>query len=90
MTNDGRIGSSKKGSGDVMSDTTPTLEELEQKMLALLNDKEFNESRESFENWFSLVASGQVKQLRGDSAMLAAQCVLVVLNHVRKKQEAKK
>jgi hypothetical protein len=65
--------------------STPTLDELLAKFRYLLNDPEFIGQSESFETYFRLVASGQAEPLLSRSnAVLAAQCVIVVLEHVKK------
>ena len=65
--------------------STPTLDELFEKFQQLLKDPEFIGHSESFETYFRLVASGQSEPLLSRSnAVLAAQCVIVVLEHVKK------
>ena len=65
--------------------STPTLDELFAKFRYLLKDAEFTQHRESFETHFRLVASGQALPLLSNSnAVLAAQCVIVVLEHVKR------
>ena len=62
--------------------STPTLDELFAKFRQFLKDPE--SYRESFETYFRLVASGQAEPLLSQSnAVLAAQCVIVVLEHVK-------
>jgi hypothetical protein len=64
--------------------STPTLDELFAKFRYLLKDPEFTQHSESFETYFRLVASGQLEPLLSQSnAVLAAQCVIVVLEHVK-------
>ena len=64
---------------------TPTLDELFAKFRYLLKDQEFTQHSESFETYFRLVASGQVEPLLSNSnAVMAAQCVIVVLEHVKR------
>ncbi len=63
--------------------STPTLDELFEKFRQLLKDPE--SYRESFEAYFRLVASGQAEPLLSQSnAVMAAQCVIVVLEHVKR------
>jgi hypothetical protein len=65
--------------------STPTLDELFAKFRYLLNDPEFIGHSESFETYFRLVASGQAEPLLSRSnAVLAAQCVIVILDHVKR------
>ena len=65
--------------------STPTLDELFAKFRCLLKDPEFTQHSESFETYFRLVASGQAEPLLRDSnAVMAAQCVIVVLEHVKR------
>ena len=65
--------------------STPTLDELFAKFQYLLEDPEFAETRESFEEYFRLVASGQTEpRLTQSNAVMAAQCVIVILEHVKK------
>lgn len=69
-----------------MSEGTPTLEELLEKFRKFLKDTE--PYRESFETYFRLVASGQAEPaLFNSNAVMAAQCVVVIIEHV--KREAK-
>ena len=64
---------------------TPTLDELFAKFRHLLKDPEFTQRSESFETHFRLVASGQAEPLLSNSnAVMAAQCVIVVLEHVKR------
>lgn len=68
--------------------SVPTLEELFEKFRKLLNDPEFVSHCEAFEQHFRMVASGHARPLLTlSNAVMAAQCVIVVLEHV--KQEAK-
>lgn len=65
--------------------STPTLDELFAKFRQLLKDPEFTQHGESFETYFRLVASGQAEPLLSQSnAIMAAQCVIVVLEHVKR------
>ena len=65
--------------------STTTLDELFAKFRYLLRDQEFTQHSESFEAYFRLVASGQAEPLLSNSnAILAAQCVIVVLEHVKR------
>lgn len=69
-----------------MSDNTPTLEELFEKFRQFLKDPE--SYRQSFEIYFRSVASGQAEPVLSNSnAVMAAQCVVVILEHI--KREAK-
>ena len=64
--------------------STPTLDELFAKFRYLLKDPEFTQHSESFETYFRLVASGQTEpRLSNSNAVMAAQCVIVVLEHVK-------
>jgi hypothetical protein len=64
--------------------STPTLDELFAKFRYLLKDPEFIIHSESFERYFRSVASGQTEPILSRSnAVLAAQCVIVVLEHVK-------
>ena len=68
--------------------STPTLEELFERFRALLNDPGFGGHCESFEKHFRMVASGEARPLLTlNNAVMAAQCVIVILEHV--KREAK-
>jgi hypothetical protein len=68
--------------------SVPTLEELFEKFRKLLDDPEFVSHCEAFEQHFRMVASGEAwPMLKLNNAVLAAQCVTVILEHV--KQEAK-
>lgn len=70
--------------------STPTLDELFAKFQHLLKDPEFIEQRESFEEYFRLIASGTIEPLLShNNAVLAAQCVIVILEHVKKTEEDK-
>ena len=65
--------------------STPTLNELFAKFRYLLKDPEFIGHSKSFETYFRLVASGQAEPLLSNSnAVMAAQCVIVVLEHVKR------
>ena len=67
-----------------------TLDELFEKFRGLLKDQEFTQHSESFETYFRLVASGQAEPLLSQSnAVMAAQCVIVVLEHVKRMEECK-
>lgn len=69
--------------------SAPTLDQLFGRFRASLNDPDFVNHCESFEKHFRMVASGEAKPLLTMSnAVLAAQCVIVILEHV-KQQEAK-
>ena len=68
--------------------STPTLEELFEKFRALLNDPGLGSHCESFEKHFRMIASGKARPLlTSTNAVMAAQCVIVILEHV--KREAK-
>ena len=70
--------------------STPTLDELFEKFRHLLKDREFTQHRESFETHFRLVASGKVVPwLRDSNAVMAAQCVIVVLEHVKRMESSR-
>ena len=70
--------------------STPTLDELFAKFRYLLKDREFTQHRESFETYFRLVASGQAEPLLSNSnAVMAAQCVIVVLEHVKRMEASR-
>ena len=63
---------------------TPTLEELLAKFRGLINDEEFKIYAGSMEQHFRMVASGAIDPiLRQSNAMMAAQCVVVILEHVK-------
>ena len=65
--------------------STPTLDELFAKFRHLLKDQELKQRSESFETHFRLVASGQaLPSLHSSNAVMAAQCVIVVLEHVKR------
>ena len=65
--------------------STPTLDELFEKFRHLLRDREFTQETESFETYFRLVASGQAEpMLSNNNAVMAAQCVIVILEHVKR------
>ena len=73
-----------------MSETKiPSLDELLEKIGKLTDDPDVMQLQESFDAHFSLVASGRVGFLRGYNAMFAAQCVLVLLEHVRGLRDGK-
>ena len=64
---------------------TPTIDELFDRYSRLLDDPEIKPNQEAFEAYFSGVASGKEKPtLLLNNAMLAAQTVMVVLEHVKK------
>ena len=70
--------------------STPTLDELFAKFRYLLRDPEFTQHTESFEEYFRLVASGKVVPwLRDSNAVMAAQCVIVVLEHVKRMESSR-
>ena len=70
--------------------STPTLDELFENFRYSLREPEFTQHSESFETYFRLVASGQAEPLLSDSnAVLAAQCVVVVLEHVKRVEGGK-
>ena len=70
--------------------STPTLDELFAKFRYLLKDPEFTQHSESFETYFRLVASGQTEpRLTQSNAVLAAQCVIVVLEHAKQMEASK-
>ena len=70
--------------------STPTLDELFEKFRYLLKDPEFTQHSESFEEYFRLVASGKVSPwLRDSNAVMAAQCVIVVLEHAKRMEGGK-
>ena len=70
--------------------STPTLDELFAKFRYLLRDQEFTQHTESFETYFRLVASGQSEpRLSNSNAVMAAQCVIVVLEHVKRMEGGK-
>lgn len=62
---------------------TPTLDELFERIEKLLRDPEVAKYRESFEAYFRSVATGQYPVLEDSNAMFAAQCVLILVEHVR-------
>jgi hypothetical protein len=63
---------------------TPTLEELLAKFRGLINDEEFKIYAGSMERYFRMVASGAIDPfLRDHNAVMAAQCVVVILEHVK-------
>ena len=63
---------------------TPTLEELLAKFRALLKDEEFKIYAGSMERHFRMVASGAIDPILTQSnAVMAAQCVVVILEHVK-------
>ena len=70
--------------------STPTLDELFAKFRHLLRDQEFTQHSESFETYFRLVASGKVSPwLRDSNAVMAAQCVIVILEHVKRMESSR-
>ena len=67
--------------------SVPTLEELFEKFRKLNHLAHVAQS-DAFEQYWRLVASGQAKpELRGENAVFAAECFIVLLEHV--KREAK-
>ena len=63
---------------------TPTLEELLAKFRGLINDKEFKIYAGSMDRHFRMVASGAIDPILTQSnAVMAAQCVVVILEHVK-------
>ena len=68
---------------------TPTIDELFDRYSRLLDDPEIKPNQESFEVYFSGVASGKEKPiLLLHNAMLAAQTVMVVFEHVKKMKQS--
>lgn len=68
---------------------TPTIDELLDRYSRLLDDPEVKPNQESFEAYFSGVASGKEKPiLLLHNAMLAAQTVMIVLEHVKKMKQS--
>lgn len=69
--------------------SAPTLEELFERFQRSLNDPDFVSHSEAFETHFRRVASGEARPLLTlNNAVMAAQCVIVILEHV--KQQAAK
>jgi len=67
----------------------PTIDELFERYSRLLDDPEIKPNQESFEVYFSGVASGKEKPiLLLQNAMLAAQTVMVVLEHVKQMKKS--
>ncbi len=66
---------------------TPTLEELLAKFRGLLKDEEFKAHAEEMESHFRKVAIGMRPMLTESNAMMAAQCVVVILEHVKNEVE---
>jgi hypothetical protein len=67
----------------------PTIDELFERYSRLLDDPELNQYQESLEAHFSGVASGKEKPLLTlQNAMLAAQTVMVVLQHVKQMKKS--
>ena len=62
---------------------TPTLEELLAKFRELLKDEELKPHAEEMESHFRKVAIGMHSMLTDQNAMMAAQCVVVILEHVK-------
>ncbi len=63
---------------------TPTLEELLAKFRGLLKDELTKSDADEMEEHFRLVASGMINPILTESnAMMAAQCVVVILEHVK-------
>ena len=70
--------------------STPTLDELFAKFRHLLRDQELKQRSESFESHFRLVASGQaLPSLHSSNAVMAAQCVIVILEHVKRMESSR-
>lgn len=68
--------------------STPTLEELFEKFRYLLKDPKFQQHSQSFERYFRLVASGELTPIITDNhAVLAAQCVIIILEHVKQMEQ---
>ena len=64
--------------------SAPTLEELFERFRRSLNDPDFVSHSEAFETHFRMVASGEARPLLTlSNAVLAAQCVVVILEHVK-------
>lgn len=63
---------------------TPTLDELLDRIQKMLDDPSVKKYRESFELYFRSVATGRDRVLRDNNAMFAAQCVIVLIEHVEK------
>ncbi len=64
--------------------STPTLEELLAKFRGLLRDELNKTDADEMEEHFRLVASGMINPVLTESnAMMAAQCVVVILEHVK-------
>ena len=73
-----------------MSETQiPSLNDLLERIGKLIDDPDVMRHQESFEAHFALVASGIVGSLRDSNAMFAAQCVLVLVEHVRGLRDGK-
>jgi hypothetical protein len=67
---------------------TPTTDELLAKFRGLLQDEEFKAHAGSMERYFRLVASGMINPVLTESnAVMAAQCVVVILEHVKNEVE---
>jgi hypothetical protein len=66
---------------------TPTLEELLTKFRGLLRDGEFKTHADEMESHFRKVAIGMCPMLTESNAMMAAQCVVVILEHVKNEVE---
>ena len=70
--------------------STPTLDELFEKFRHLLRDQELKQRSESFESHFRLVASGlALPSLHSSNAVMAAQCVIVILEHVKRMESSR-
>lgn len=68
----------------------PTLEELFERFRRSLNDPDFVSNSEAFETHFRRVASGEARPLLTlNNAVLAAQCVVVILEHVKAEKGGK-
>lgn len=69
----------------------PSIDELFERFRLLLSDKEFTHQSISFMRYFKLVASGGSPPILSDSnAVMAAQCVVIVAEHVLRQMEAEK
>jgi len=66
---------------------TPTLDQLLAKFRGLLKDEEFNTHADEMESHFRKVAIGMCPVLTDQNAMMAAQCVVVILEHVKNEVE---
>ena len=67
---------------------TPTLDELLAKFRGLLKDELTKAYADQMGEYFRLVASGMINPtLTQSNAMMAAQCVVVILEHVKNEVE---